>query len=153
MNETEKLIRQYLAQGKMMQIATVAGDQPWICTVYYVEDEQANLYWLSLPDRRHSREIAQHPRVAVAVPIKFDKPVIGLQAEGRAEKVEDPEVIQRVMQGYADRYNAGKQFYDNFVAGKNQHALYRFAPDQISLFDEQTFGDGIRRKWQLTKGE
>ncbi len=152
MDETEKLIRQYLSQGKMMQLATVSGEQPWICTVYYVEDEAANLYWLSLPDRRHSQEIAKHPQVAVAVPIKFDQPVIGIQAEGRAEKVEDAETIKQVMQRYTARYNAGKQFYDNFIAGKNQHALYKFTPNQMSLFDEQTFGDGIRRDWRLTKG-
>ena len=133
------LIRSYLPQGRTMQIATVDGDQPWICTVYFVEDEELNLYWLSFPTRRHSREIAKHSKVAVAVPIKFDKPVVGIQAEGAAETVADKEVIAAVMQRYVAKYNSGQQFYDNFVAGRNQHVLFKFTPSTYVLFDEVNF--------------
>ena len=133
------LIRSYLPQGRMMQIATVDGDQPWICTVYFVEDEELNLYWLSFPTRRHSQEIAKHSKVAVAVPIKFDKPVVGIQAEGVAETVADKEVIAAVMQRYVAKYNSGQQFYDNFVAGRNQHVLFKFTPSTYVLFDEVNF--------------
>jgi uncharacterized protein YhbP (UPF0306 family) len=133
------LIRSYLPQGRMMQIATVDGDQPWICTVYFVEDEELNLYWLSFPTRRHSQEIAKHRKVAVAVPIKFDKPVVGIQAEGVAETVADKEVIAAVMQRYVAKYNSGQQFYDNFVAGRNQHVLFKFTPSTYVLFDEVNF--------------
>lgn len=143
------LIRGYLRNGRMMQLATVDGDQPWICTVYFVEDADMNLYWLSLPSRRHSREITNHSKVAVAVPIKFDKPVIGIQAEGVATVVADKDVIARVMQRYVDRYDSGKQFYDNFVAGKNQHVLFQFKPTKFVLFDEVTFPDDGRQEVAL----
>jgi len=130
-----------------MQIATVTGYKPWICTVYYVEDEDQNLYWLSLPDRRHSLEIASHPNIAVAIPIKADKPVIGLQAEGSAAIITDHSRIADVMKLYVERYDSGKYFLNNFIAGKNEHVLYQFTPTSISLFDEMTFGDGRRRDW------
>jgi uncharacterized protein YhbP (UPF0306 family) len=81
------LIKKYLSKSRMMQIATVDNGQPWICTVYYVEDEDLNLYWLSLPTRRHSQEIEKHNKIAIAVPVKFDKPVVGIQAEGTAEAI------------------------------------------------------------------
>jgi len=144
-----ELIRRYLPQGRMMQIATVSGDQPWICTVYFVEDDQLNLYWLSFPTRRHSQEIAAHNKVAVAVPIKFDKPVTGIQAEGTAEIVTDRAVIADVMKRYVERYNSGQQFYDRFVAGQNQHVLYKFTPSKYVLFDEVTFPDDGRKEISL----
>lgn len=144
-----ELIRQYLPKGRMMQIATVSGDQPWICTVYFVEDDDLNLYWLSLPTRRHSQEIAAHSKVAVAVPIKFDKPVTGIQAEGVAEPVTDKQTIADIMRRYVDRYNSGQQFYDLFVAGQNQHVLYKFTPSKYVLFDEVTFPDDGRKEINL----
>lgn len=144
-----ELIRQYLPKGRMMQIATVSGDQPWICTVYFVEDDDLNLYWLSLPTRRHSQEIAAHSKVAVAVPIKFDKPVTGIQAEGVAEPVTDKQTIADIMRRYVDRYNSGQQFYDLFVAGQNQHVLYKFTPSKYVLFDEMTFPDDGRKEINL----
>lgn len=144
-----ELIRGYLPQGRMMQIATVSGDQPWICTVYFVEDDDLNLYWLSWPTRRHSQEIAAHNKVAVAVPIKFDKPVTGIQAEGTAAVVTDKQVIASVMKRYAERYGSGRQFYDRYLAGENQHVLYRFTPTKYVLFDEVTFPNDGRKEISL----
>ncbi len=129
-----------------MQIATVNGDQPWICTVYFVEDEELNLYWLSWPSRRHSQEIALNSKIAVAVPIKFDKPVIGIQAQGTASIVTDKTVVADIMRRYVERYNTGRQFYDRFVAGQNEHVMYRFTPSSFVLFDEVTFAEGDGRK-------
>jgi uncharacterized protein YhbP (UPF0306 family) len=146
--KASELIPKYLAESKVMQIATHAGEQPWICTVYYVEDKDLNLYWLSLPTRRHSQEIKKDHKVAVAVPVKLDQPVIGIQAEGRAELVEDKAAIAKVMKKYVAKYGAGKDFLDNFVAGKNQHALYKFTPKQFVLFDEVNFAGDPRQQWQ-----
>jgi uncharacterized protein YhbP (UPF0306 family) len=147
--DTNELIKQHLSHARMMQIATVSGDQPWICTVYYVEDEQLNLYWLSFPSRRHSQEIAAHSKVAVAVPIKFDKPVIGVQAEGLAVAVTDKTVVKKTMELYSERHNSGHNFYDSFVAGTNEHMLYKFTPTKMFLFDEVSFPGGQRQEAQL----
>jgi uncharacterized protein YhbP (UPF0306 family) len=144
------LIKKYLSKSRMMQIATVDNGQPWICTVYYVEDEGLNLYWLSLPTRRHSQEIAKQSKVAVAIPVKFDKnPIIGIQVEGTAEAIKSAGEIAKVMKKYVAKYDSGKQFYDNFIAGKNEHWLYRFTPKSFVLFDEVTFKDNTRKEWKV----
>lgn len=145
--QASDLIKTHLKDKKMMQIASVSGDQPWICTVYFVADEEQNLYWLSLPSRRHSIEIKSNSKVAVAVPVEFDQPVIGLQSEGEATKVNNAEIIKNIMKLYVDKYGQGKDFYDNFLAGKNQHALYRFTPKSYVLFDEKNFSGNPRQEW------
>lgn len=141
-----EFVRQYLPGARMMQIATVKGAQPWVCTVYFVEGDDLGLYWLSLPTRRHSQEIQEGSKVAVAVPIKFDKPVVGIQAEGIAQEVTDPEVVKSIIPKYVERHKVGADFYDNFIAGKNQHRLYKFTPQKVVLFDEVTFPVGQGRK-------
>jgi uncharacterized protein YhbP (UPF0306 family) len=143
------LIKKYLSKSRMMQIATVDNGQPWICTVYCVEDEDLNLYWLSLPARRHSQEIKKHNKIAIAVPVKFDtQPIIGIQAQGVAEVVKDKKIVADVMKNYVDKYDSGKDFYDNFIAGKNEHWLYKFIPEYYMLFDEVKFKgkDGQKMK-------
>lgn len=148
--KVEDLVRKYLAKAKMMQIASSSGSQPWICTVYYAEDENLNLFWLSLPSRRHSQEIEKNFKIAVAVPVKFDKnPIVGIQAEGGAEVVRNKAEVAKVMKKYTQKYNRGKDFYNNFVAGKNQHALYKFTPKTYVLFDEVNFPDQSRQEWEL----
>jgi uncharacterized protein YhbP (UPF0306 family) len=147
--EVKDLIKKYLSQSRMMQISTVDSNQPWICTVYYVEDEDLNLYWLSHPTRRHSKEIEKHNKVAIAVPVKFDKPVTGIQVEGSVNVVNDADQIAKVTEKYVSRHNSGKDFYDLFIAGKNQHFMYKFTPKKYKLFDENTFPEDPEKEWTL----
>ena len=143
------LIQKLLAEGSVLQLATASGDQPWICTVYYVVDEDLNIYWLSYTSRRHSRELVKQPNAAISVAIKLDKPVIGIQAEGSVEVVTDHTQVQNIMKRYVAKYDAGKDYYDNFIAGKNQHQIYKFIPRQYVLFDELHFPENGRQEWQI----
>jgi hypothetical protein len=92
--------------------------------------------------RRHSQEIALDNHVAVAIAVKTDQPVIGLQAEGSVELVNDSAIIKQVMQDYTKKHNTGHEYYDRFIAGENQHRVYKFTPDSYTLFDEVHFPGG-----------
>lgn len=120
---------------KVMQLATTKGDKPWICTVYFVLHE-GNFYWLSLPARRHSKELAANANAAVAIAVKQDLPVIGLQAEGMVARVEELAEIEAVLALYTAKYDAGKQFVERYKAGTNQHSLYKLTPRKIMAFNE-----------------
>lgn len=144
-------IKKYAKQAMLMQVATVHQSMPWICTVYFVVDDKLRFYWLSLPSRRHSREIAQHDKVAIAVAVKPDQPIIGLQAEGRAEVVQDPLEVQAVITKYIAKYNMGHKFMDAYRAGENQHQLYRFTPKSIVLMDEVNAREKGRQEWHINK--
>jgi len=139
----------YLQTGRAMQIATTYEGQPWIATVYFVADESNNLYWLSYPSRRHSEELAQNNHIAIAIVVKADQPVIGVQAEGVAERVSDPEIVKRIMPMYIEKYGQGREFYDRFVAGTAKHALYKFTPTSFVLFDELHFPGDARKEITL----
>jgi uncharacterized protein YhbP (UPF0306 family) len=124
-----------------MQLATSKAGNPWICTVYFVADKSLNLYWLSLPTRRHSMELMEDRRAAITVAVKLDQPVIGVQAEGFVEVVTHAGTVKGVMEKYVAKYGSGKDFYDNFVQGTNDHRMYRFTPSRFSLFDEVNYPD------------
>lgn len=129
-----------------MQLATVDDGQPWVCTVHYVADDDFNFYWLSLPARRHSQEVEKHGKAAVTVAIKFDRPVIGIQAEGSAKAVTDKRQIAKAMKSYVEKFNAGQKFYENVVSGQNQHVMYQLTPSHLYLFDEVNYPDKGRQE-------
>lgn len=136
----EEYADEYLALGSVMQVATTSANTPWISTVYFVADEDRNIYWLSLPERRHSKEIAVNPQVAAAIAIKHDLPVIGMQAAGEVTIVSDEAVVERIIASYMKKYDgAGKDFHQRFIAGKNKHQLYKLTPTMLVLFDEVHF--------------
>lgn len=146
--DTEKLLSQYLDECFTMQLATVEGDLPWICTVRFLADEQHNLYWTSLPTRRHSQEIEKHPKVACAIVVHnvIGEPVIGIQIEGTAA-VQEPSTAHRtIAERYAAKFKRDKQWVEDFVAGHTEHKLYKLIPSAIYLFDEKNFPGGQRQK-------
>lgn len=138
----EAYIDEFLTLGQVMQLATSKENKPWISTVYYVADAERNIYWLSLPERRHSQEIMQNTHVAVAIAIKQDIPVIGIQAEGSVEIIKDAAIVKSILASYVKKYDgAGKEFHQRFLDGKNKHELYKLTPELLVLFDEVHFKD------------
>lgn len=136
----EEYADEYLALGSVMQVATTSANTPWISTVYFVADEDRNIYWLSLPERRHSKEVAVNPHIAAAIAIKHDLPVIGMQAAGEVTIVSDETVVERIIASYMKKYDgAGKDFHQRFIDGKNKHQLYKLTPTMLVLFDEVHF--------------
>jgi len=137
---------------KVMQLATVDDGQPWICTVYFVLYEGC-FYWLSFPERRHSRELASASNAAIAIAVKQDLPVIGLQAEGDVTKVDDLEEIEAVLPFYVEKYGSGKQFVERYKAGTNHHSLYKFTPRKVMLFDEVAHPENPYQEVRLERND
>jgi len=148
MSRERQLLQSYLDERYMMQLATLAGDQPWCCTVYFVTDEAHNLYWASLPSRRHSQEIAQHPKVAAAIPVRHvnGEPVTGVQLSGLAEVVEPAPAMRVITERYAAKFGRDDRWVEDFVAGRTEHRLYKLTPTELVLFDEYNFPENPRRQ-------
>lgn len=145
-----RLIKDYLKEGRMMAVATVSGNQPWNCTLMFVSDENLNLYWISAPDTRHSKEIQKNKKATAAIPIKYTGlTVVGLQVEGDAQLVKDSGEIKRAIRLYTDKHERGERWYKDFIAGKNIHKLYRIKPRLFVLFDRENFPKNSRREFNL----
>lgn len=134
---------------KVMQLASSHDGQPWICTVYFVVSRGC-FYWLSFPDRRHSKEVKENPKAAVAVAIHQDVPVVGIQAEGSVREVHSISEASRVLVLYVKKYGKGKDFIELLKRGNNQHVLYCLEPSSIMLFDEQASPAVPYKQIQLT---
>jgi uncharacterized protein YhbP (UPF0306 family) len=91
--DVEKAIRSYLPGIVHLSLATSRDNKPWVCEVHFAYDDNLNLYFRSLPSRRHSQDIADNPQVAGNIVTQHDvgqKPA-GVYFEGTTERLEGEE--------------------------------------------------------------
>lgn len=142
------LIKEYLDSKKDMQLATVSNGKPWICTVYFVYDEEFNLFWTSGRSRQHSIEIMSDYSAAITI-VKDTEKKQALQISGKAYEVADDD-LERVHKLYQERY--GKKDYDLEEMKKHDsegRAYWVFKPDAISLWDEVNYPDSPKQKYEV----
>jgi general stress protein 26 len=89
MNDTDlqARVREALERTDIMALSTIDEDGgPWTSPVQYQRDSQLNLYFASMPDARHVRNIQRDVRVAVAIYNMPGPPGgnLGLQIRGLA---------------------------------------------------------------------
>lgn len=145
-------IVRYLDRARIMQLATASNGKPWCASLFFAHDNLHNLYWISQADTRHSQELAQNAQVAGAIvlPQSYGDAVHGLQFEGTARVIEDPDELRTLAQAYAERYNMGN-LASNIISGVNNYKLYQIKPSQFILFDVATFPDQPRQVWYLSE--
>lgn len=142
------LIGQYLADNKHMQLATIKDGRPWLCTVYFVSDENFNLYWMSSRSRQHSLEITSNPKTAVTV-VRDTERKQALQITGSAYEVKDDD-LRHAHSLYTGKF--GPKEYDLDEMKKhdpNGRAYWVFRPTNISLWDEVNFPDSPKQQFKL----
>ncbi len=127
--ELADVARSVIDANRYMALGTAdETGHPWVSPVWFASDDYRNFHWVSSPDAKHSRNLAAHPEVAIAI---FDSsvPVGGAQAvymKGVGEELTGAElepgleVFDRV-----SREDIGRGFGLDDVQGSALFRLYR----------------------------
>ena len=88
-----------------MTVATAGDGAPWAASLFYASDG-FTLYFLSDPDSRHSKCIAENPSVAVTVNEDYHdwRKIRGIQMEAQAEMVTTDDELEKAIATYVDKY-------------------------------------------------
>lgn len=94
----------YLAQHRVMTLATQGADGPWAAAVFYAVHGD-DLIFLSSPKTRHCVDIAQDARCAATIQGQPGdwRAIQGVQIEGRVEELRGDE-LDRARDVYAERF-------------------------------------------------
>jgi uncharacterized protein YhbP (UPF0306 family) len=144
--DVKQLAKEHLKDSFVMQLATSKGNQPWACNVHFLADDDLNLYWMSVSNCRHSEDIAANPRVAVAIAVQVDMPLIGVQIEGDAEQLEFAD-HKELLHKYAARHNRDG-FVEKALSGEVPFKLYRLTPRLVAIFDLKNFPKSPKQEWR-----
>ena len=149
MIDIRNLIKDYLVEAKLMQLATCVDGQPWTCNVWFAADDNLNIYWFSSLTRRHSEEVFKNNKVAaaIALPQTPKDPPVGLQLQGTAELLMDWVDIEKAISVYADRIFAREKIDEFMKSEARPHRFYRIRPTHFVLFDAVNFPDNSRQEY------
>lgn len=137
MNEVEQLIRNYLPNIIHMSLATCVDSKPWVCEVHYAYDEDLNLYFNSLPSRRHSQEIAQNPYVSGNIVVQHglgEKPQ-GVYFEGKAGMLNALQETEIALRKYGARFSDRADFAKAELAKEDGGRFYKITVSDFYIFD------------------
>jgi nitroimidazol reductase NimA-like FMN-containing flavoprotein (pyridoxamine 5'-phosphate oxidase superfamily) len=138
--------RRIVDEGRYMTLATAdETGRPWASPVWYAPAGYGELFWVSLPDATHSRNIAVRPEVAIVI---FDSQVApgtgqGVYLSAVAGEVPEAEV-ERGIAVFVERSQAQglSGWGRERVVGDAPHRLYRAAVSEHSVLDpSKTPGD------------
>lgn len=133
------LVRSVLEKGHLMSLATVDEAGPWVSDLVYVFDDALNIYWLSMPDTRHSQALLGSPKVAATITIstRSKEPNEALQIAGTAEKIEG-DILEMATKHLAKRSHPPPEREGQILEGGR--SWYKLTPTKIRVIYEPTFG-------------
>ncbi|HUC20485.1 MAG TPA: pyridoxamine 5'-phosphate oxidase family protein [Candidatus Polarisedimenticolaceae bacterium] len=130
----EQTIRDYLPQIPHMSLATVSGNAPWVCEVHFAYDDSLNLYFRSLPSRRHCREIAANPNVAGNIvtqhPLNLAPRCVSF--EGTAKQLTGGDEEATAFECLSERLGIPAKVMEE---AKREHHFYKLSVNKYYLFD------------------
>lgn len=136
--DVEKVIREYISGVIHLSLATCVDNEPWVCEVHFVYDDDLNLYFRSKPSRRHSKDIAANANVAgnIVVQHGLEEKVRGVYFEGCAELLENVDAGHPAYQLYCSRFNTDQSIIDE-AKEPDGHKFYKITVREFSLFDSK----------------
>lgn len=132
----ESIIRDNIDRIYHLSLGTSQNNQPWVSEVHFAYDDDLNLYYRSLPSRRHSEDIAINPNVAGNIVRQHDlnDSVLGLYFEGTAERL-DPNNLDEAFKALNQRLRVGEGEVKE-ANDPNGHQFYK-----ITVSDWYVFGN------------
>jgi nitroimidazol reductase NimA-like FMN-containing flavoprotein (pyridoxamine 5'-phosphate oxidase superfamily) len=132
--------KQAIDANQYLTLATAdAAGRPWASPVWYAHRDYAEFIWVSSPDARHSRNIAERPEVAIVI---FDSTVpVGsasaVYVDALAEEVTGDDV-ERDIAVFSERSetNGARAWTSADVRPSARHRLYRARAVEKFVLDE-----------------
>jgi hypothetical protein len=144
-DELAAMVRRVIDDNVYMVLGTAdAGGRPWASPVFFAADGYRDLYWMSLPDVTHSRNLARRPELSIVV---FDsRAAVGtggasaVYMAGTAAEVPDDDV-ERALSVYPGPPARGaRRISPTEVRPPGHYRLYRATVTEHSVLCPQVGG-------------
>jgi hypothetical protein len=131
--ELETIARLLRTQSTLTLSTTGADGDPHATSLFYLAGPELGLFWFSSPSSRHSRNLAKDSRAAVAIYRATEdwRKICGVQMHGKAQKILDRTVRQKITKQYGERFCLGSLFR----VAMSRNSLYVFRPTWIRYLD------------------
>lgn len=137
--ELRNEVSNFLGSQLIMHLAVSCEDEPWVCALEFIHDEELNFYWRSDTSSHHSRVLGSNNLASVAVTHLDQENVgTGVQAEGSVEKVVDEEKVRAVSDGIDTKRS--KVVDSEIAAQESGRTYWTLRPTRLYYLNEERFG-------------
>jgi uncharacterized protein YhbP (UPF0306 family) len=147
--ENKKEVLKFLETRKLMIVGTY-NKLPWSASVYYLFDDNFNLYFVSNPKTKHCLNISKNQKVSVVIVNTEQDPEgekKGFQARGIAKKVTSVSEIKNIILAWNKR-GFFKVTYNEFKKAWKSR-FYRIKLTDIQMFDQSLGEKNECRFWKI----
>lgn len=146
MIDVEQIIREHIDKTVHMSLATVSGNEPWVCEVHFAYDDGLNLYFVSKLETRHCQEIAANPNVAgnIVRQHELTELPLGIYFEGAAEAIN---ASQSDIERYCQRLTRDKSEVTEQLKAADVRSMFKISIKNWAVFGK--FGQESLRKYEL----
>lgn len=147
--EEKKEILEFLKKHKLMSVGTY-NKLPWSASVYYLFDDDFNLYFVSGKKTIHAINIEKNSKVSVTIADSSQNPKgkkIGFQARGKAVKVSSVKELHQIIKSW-NKNGFVPLTYKLLTKAWNAR-FYKIKLTDIKLFDEHQSEANEDRMWKL----
>lgn len=135
-----------LREQSTLALATVdeAGG-PCVAPLFYLADDDLNLYWLSSATSSHSANLTRVAAAAATVyrDVQSWKDICGVQMRGSVTVITDPKQRRKLIRAYCERFHLGTLFRLPISRCK----LFAFRPEFLRCIDNsRRFGSKTELK-------
>ena len=135
-DDMRPVLRDFLAQQSTLTLATagIQDGRPQVAPLFFASDDDLNLYWISDPDSRHSLNIEDWCDVAAAIHAQTWEwtGIRGVQVEGAAMPVTDPDERQRALALYTAKFPFVNEKFADLI---EESVIYVLRPRWLRWLD------------------
>ena len=116
-----------------LNVASVTEEgMPWNTPVYATYDEDYAFFWLSWRENQHSKNVRTNPNVFITIydSTQAEGAGEGVYIKARAEEVNDPDEVARIVKYHYGRKNKPERPIEEFL-GDYPRRFYKAVPEKI----------------------
>ena len=140
-------VKEALDRTEFMAISTCGEDGSWTNPVAFAYGERLELFFISMMQSKHSKNILTNPNVSVAI-FKTERfpsgDVLGLQLRGKASHLTTQKDIKEAGRYYFGRSQKNDEFREKTSerGGLEAHwQFFKIIPTEAWCFDSRVFGE------------
>jgi uncharacterized protein YhbP (UPF0306 family) len=145
----KKEILNFLSKHKLMSLGTY-HKTPWSAWVYYLFDDDLNIYFVTNPKTKHGQNIAKNPKVSIAITDTSQDPKgnkVGFQAKGVVGRLNNLKEIPSLVKAWNKRGFVPMTVKLITKAWKSR--FYKINLQEVQLFDENQPEEKEVRNWKI----
>ena len=130
---TKKIILDFMNSNTILSLSTSTSDSPYICNLFYVCDDDLNIYFATHKQSHKAQKLLRNPFISLSV---WEHKKMLVQADGQASELSDETQRLQIIDKLAESSLKGDNFWPPlFRIGGQDYIVFKIKLNWIRKLD------------------